>query len=383
MVPARTADKRRVRWSWQTIESTEFGSGWLSGVFAAALGLIGLGAVVCFRYPDLLTTPEARALYPLPYVRALLHVVLVTAFVLGAVSLALRRNKALGTVGLVSTLAAALLGGSGVTVDAELTAGPFLGLDWFLLNLIVYSLIFIPIERLFARLPAQGVFRRGWRTDLTYFFVSALLVQVTTVLTLKPAMVLFDWAVWPELQRTVRGWPMFVQFFALLAVADLTQYWVHRAFHLIPALWRFHAIHHSAEQMDWLAGSRLHLVDVAVTRGLTYVPIYVLGFAEAPLFTYLVVVSAQATFIHANVRFEFGLLKWVIATPQFHHWHHADEADAIDKNFAVHLPVIDAIFGTMYLPRRWPRGYGLAESAPVPDGYLKQFVWPFAPSRRR
>ena len=95
-------------------------------------------------------------------------------------------------------------------------------------------------------------------------------------------------------------------------------------------------------------------------------PIYVLGFAEAPLFASLIVVSAQATFIHANVCFECGPLKWLIATPQFHHGHHADEAEAIDKNFAVHLPAIDAIFGTMYLPRRWPRGYGIAEGAPYP-----------------
>ena len=56
--------------------------------------------------------------------------------------------------------------------------------------------------------------------------------------------------------------------------------------------------------MDWLAGSRLHLVDIAVTRGLSYVPVYVLGFAEAPLFAYVVFVSIQATFIHANLRFE-------------------------------------------------------------------------------
>jgi sterol desaturase/sphingolipid hydroxylase (fatty acid hydroxylase superfamily) len=382
MAAAPTADKRRMRWSWRTIESTQFGTGWVSGVLAAALGLIGLGAVVCFRFPDLLTTPEARALYPLPYIRALLHVVLVAAFVLGAVSLALRRNKALGTVGVVSTLVAALLGGSSVAVGAELTEGPFLGLDWFLLNLLAYSLIFIPLERLFARLPEQGIFRSGWRTDLTYFFVSALLVQVTTVLTLTPAMTLFDWAVWPALQRTVRGWPAAVQFLALLAVADFTQYWVHRAFHRIPTLWRFHAIHHSAEHMDWLAGSRLHLVDVAVTRGLTYVPIYLMGFAEAPLYTYLVVVSAQATFIHANVRFGFGPLRWLIATPQFHHWHHADEVQAIDKNFAVHLPIIDAVFGTMYLPDRWPRGYGLDDGAAVPNGYLRQFGWPFTRRHR-
>jgi lathosterol oxidase len=366
-----------MRWALRTIEPTTFGSGWLSGVFSAALGCIGLGAVLCFHYPQFFTVPEARPLYPLTYVRALLHLFLVAAFVLGVISLALRKNKALGTVGVGATLVAAFLGGSRVVVDDELTEGPFLGLDWLLLNLIVYSLVFVPLERLFARLPDQAVFRRGWRTDLTYFFISALFVQVTTILTLKPAMVFFDWAVVPGVQQTVRSWPAIVQFAAMLMVADLTQYWIHRAFHAFPALWRFHAIHHSAEDMDWLAGSRLHLVDVAITRGLTYVPIYLLGFAEQPLFTYLVVVSAQATFIHANVRFDFGPLKWLIATPQFHHWHHAAEVEAIDKNFAVHLPLIDALFGTMYLPRRWPHGYGLAQGQPIPDGFVRQFIWPW------
>ena len=70
----------------------------------------------------------------------------------------------------------------------------------------------------------------------------------------------------------------------LLLVADFTQYWVHRTFRVVPFLWRFHAIHHSAERMDWLAGSRLHLVDAIVTRGLTYVPVFALGFSQNAIF---------------------------------------------------------------------------------------------------
>ena len=366
--------------SLRTLEPTGFGSGWVSGVLSAALGLLGFGAVLCFHFPELLTTPEARALYPVPWVRGLLHLVLVASFVLGVISLSLRRNKALGTVGVVCTLAAALLGGSRVPVEGELGQGPFLGLDWFLLNLIVYSLVFIPIERWFARLPQQDVFRSGWRTDLTYFFVSAVLVQVTTILTLRPAMVFFDWAAVPPVQAAIRGLPGLIQFVLLVFVADFTQYWVHRAFHAVPVLWRFHAVHHSAEHMDWLAGSRLHLVDVAVTRGLTYVPIYVLGFADGPLFAYLVVVSAQATFIHANVRFTFGPLRYLVATPQFHHWHHAADAEGVDKNFAVHLPILDVVFGTAHMPKRWPTAYGISGGARPPAGYLRQLLWPF---RRR
>jgi len=129
--------------------------------------------------------------------------------------------------------------------------------------------------------------------------------------------------------------------------------------------------------MDWLAGSRLHLVDAVVTRALAFVPIHVLGFSDAPVLAYVALVSLQATFIHANVRFNFGPLSWIIATPRFHHWHHGAEPEAIDKNFAVHLPVFDVLFGTAHLPHgRWPRSYGLAHDS-VPDGYLPQLVDPF------
>ena len=128
-------------------------------------------------------------------------------------------------------------------------------------------------------------------------------------------------------------------------------------------------------------GGGVAFVDVAVTRGLTYVPVYVLGFAEAPLFAYVAFVSIQATFIHANVRFRFPLLRNLIATPQFHHWHHSAEREAVDKNFAVHLPVLDALFGTYYMPRdRWPASYGLSGGEPVPPGYTRQLMYPF---RRR
>jgi len=361
-----------------TPSSKAFGSGWLSGVLSVALGVTGLGAVFCFHYPSLLTMPELRALYPVPFIRALLHLVLVSSFIAGVVSVCLRRRKILGMAGISLTLVAALLGGSRVPLDGELESGPFLGLDWFLLNLIAYSAVFIPLERLFARLPEQDVFRRNWRTDLVYFFLSALLVQVTTLLTMRPAMTLFSWAVSADLQRWVSRQFLVVQFIEILALTDFVQYWVHRAFHRVPLLWRFHRIHHSADVMDWLAGSRLHLLDVAVTRGLTYVPIYVLGFSETALIAYVAFVSIQATFIHANVRFTFGRLRWVMATPQFHHWHHSAEPEAVDKNFAVHLPLLDRVFGTCYLPGdRWPASYGLAAGTPVPPGYVRQLVDPF------
>jgi lathosterol oxidase len=364
-------------------EPTHFGSGWISGVLATALGAVGLGAVICFHFPSLFTMPELRELYPLPLIRGLLHLVLIAAFVLGATSILLRRNKTFGAAGILLTLAATLIGGSRVPVEGSVQKGPFLGLDWFLLNVIAYSAVFVPIERLFPRLSDQPIFRSAWRTDLAYFFASSLLVQLTTLLTLKPAALLFSWASSPGLRAAVAAQPFALQFAAILLATDLTQYWIHRLFHQSRWLWRFHRIHHSAESMDWLAGSRLHLVDVVVTRGLTYVPIYVLGFADGPTIAYVAFVSIQATFIHANVRFRFGPLRFLLATPQFHHWHHAADAEGVDKNFAVHLPVLDRIFGTFYLPgSRWPAAYGLAGGDRVEPGYWRQLVEPFRPAGR-
>lgn len=354
-----------------------FGSGWVSGVLATVLGVLGFGAVLCFHFPSLLTMPELRGKYPVPLVRATLHVVLVSAFLLGTVSVCLRRRKLLGGMGIGLTLIAALLGGSRVPLDGELTNGPFLGLDWFLLNLILFSAVFIPLERLFALKPEQPVFRHEWRVDLTYVFISSLAVQVTTLLTLKPAIVFFDWAAIPSVRAWISSQPLWVQFLEILVITDVVQYWIHRAFHT-KWLWRFHAVHHSAEAMDWLAGSRLHIVDVAVTRGLSYVPTYVLGFSETAIFAYVALVSVQATFIHSNMRFEFRPLRWIFATPQFHHWHHAADREGIDKNFAVHIPLIDWLFGTYFLPPgRWPQRYGLSSGEKIPPWFTLQFLYPF------
>jgi len=370
----------RAHLSLETTEPMRVGYGFISGLLSAILGIAGLGAVLCLHFPQYLTSGELRRLYALDYVRALVHLTLVGAFLLGSVSAVLRANKMLALIGLGCTLVAAVLGGSQVRVEGDLGPRAWLGLDFFVLNLLLYSAVFVPLERLFALRADQPVFRRQWPVDLTYFFVNSVLIELLTILTLQPALILFDWARVGWVSATVGSRPLIVQVPALLLVADFTQYWVHRTFHTVGVLWPFHAIHHSAEQMDWLAGSRLHLVDVIVTRGLTYVPIFVLGFSAPALMVYVFLVAAQATFIHANVRWQFRPLRRIIATPAFHHWHHSAEREAIDKNFAVHTPIWDILFGTYYLPDRWPREYGLADRRNVPARWITQFAYPF---RRR
>jgi len=362
--------------------------GWFTGVASVTLGAMGLGAVLCLWFPAVLTTPALREIYDMTLIRAAIKLGLLAAFLLGAASLVLKRRKALGLTGMGLSLVATLLGGSQVEVVTPVARSSHVGLDWFILDLLVLAMLFVPLEQLIGRRPDRTVFRPGWKTDLAHFCASHLLVQVTVLLTMAPAAVFFRWAVSPALQTWVAAQPAALQFVAIVAVADLTQYVVHRQFHAVPVLWRFHQIHHSSRELDWLASSRLHLVDIVVTRALSFVPLYVLGFAPGPTYAYLIFVSFQTILIHANVRLRFGLLRWVFATPEFHHWHHSAEAEAVDKNFAVHLPVIDLVGGTFHLPRgRWPERYGLAGD-PVPEGYLAQLTYPFrraprpAPTRR-
>lgn len=355
-------------------EGTRFGSGWISGVLSAVLGVMSFGAVLCLHFPALLTSPQLREFYPIPLIRILIHTVLLSSFVLGLLSTILRRNKTLGVTGLGFALLAALLGGAGVELPDSVARTNYVGLDWFLLDLFLLGLIFVPLERAFARLE-QRIFRKGWATDLAYFLMSHISVQLLTLLTMAPATVLFRWAVDAPFQRWVGAQPAWLQFLEALVLADLAGYWIHRLFHTVPFLWKFHAIHHSSESMDWLAGSRLHLVDIILTRAFAFVPLYALGFETGPVYAYLVFVSFHAVFVHANVRFRFGWLARLIGTPQFHHWHHA--VAPIDKNFAVHLPVIDRLFGTLHLPAgQWPAAYGI-EGRPVPEGWGRQLIWPF------
>jgi lathosterol oxidase len=359
------------------------GDGRLSGALSLGLGLLSLLAVLCFRHPELLTTPELRAVYPLGLLRAALFAALVLSLALGALSVLLGERRRLGYGGIASTGAAIALGGAWIE-SGPVDPSPHLGLDWFVLDLLVLALVFVPLERAFALVRDQRILRFGWRTDLVHFLVSHLLVQVLALLTLAPATLLFAGVVSPRLQGHVAAQPLALQFVEALAVADLAQYAVHRAFHAVPWLWRFHAIHHSSPALDWLAGSRLHLVDVIVTRAVTFMPLFALGFAPDALVAYLVFVAFQAVALHANLRFGFGPLRRVLATPAFHHWHHA--AAPLDRNFAIHLPVIDRLFGTAFEPDGFPERYGIPGD-PVPEGWARQLVWPLrgqrAPRRSR
>ena len=110
-MPATEVLPPRPRLSLSTTEPTGFGSGFLSGMLSAILGIVGLGAVLTLMFPGVLAATELRPLYDLAYVRPLIHLALIASLLLGTVSFYLRANKTLAVTGLGCTVLAAVLGG--------------------------------------------------------------------------------------------------------------------------------------------------------------------------------------------------------------------------------------------------------------------------------
>src|SRR5271168_1125961 len=127
-------------------DPTGFGTGWWSGVLSAFFGVLAFGAVVCLHFPQLLTSPDLRPYYPMALMRLLIQAVIGAAILFGVVSAMLRRKKVLALTGMVFALGAALLGGASVPINQDLHKGPAIGLDWFLLDMLLMTLIFSPIE---------------------------------------------------------------------------------------------------------------------------------------------------------------------------------------------------------------------------------------------
>ncbi len=356
-------------------EARRFGTGWLAGTGGLAAAVASLVFVICLKFPNQFLTPDMAFMTESAWFRVVIYVLVIHAFGCAVLSLLLRPTKTLGIATIAVALLASMLGSLNFGVTAG-KGGLFFGLDFFILNLIFLGFVFIPLERLVPHNKGQALFRTEWREDLFYYLISSMFVQALTFLTLAPSSFIKGIVDLSALRETVGSIPLLIQIVMIMFLTDFVQYWLHRLFHTVPALWRFHAVHHSAETMDWIAGARMHFLEVIILRAVTATPMFVLGFSEAALQSYILIVYVYSSILHANIGWEPKWLVRILATPRFHHWHHGIEKEAIDVNFAIHFPLFDRLFGTHHLPEgRWPSGYGIKQ--PMPKGYWRQFLYPF------
>lgn len=239
-------------------------------------------------------------------------------------------------------------------------------------------LIFVPLEALAPRRRDQKILRQLWQTDTAYALFAGTLIAAGMTALFLGTQAIFAPLVGEPIRNAIAAQPLVLQVIEIVVIADVGYYLIHRAFHAVPALWRIHAVHHSIEDMDWLAAYRVHPVDQIMTRGVSLMIPIILGFSPAAFAIFGFFFSWHSVLKHSNVKVSFGPLRWLLATPTYHHWHHANQAEAFDKNFAGQLPIIDLLFGTAIMKEKeGPAAYGTDQ--PLPRDFVDQLIQPLRP----
>lgn len=262
-----------------------------------------------------------------------------------------------------------------------------------LVGVALLAALFVPLERRFAAIPVRRGSRTGRRIDIGLFVLNQTVTSVVSgvvagtaaigVALLAGIMLTLDHITGVTPYETpVTSLPMPAQVALFLVVADFSGYWAHRALHARPRLWRIHSIHHSSRQLDWLSALRVHPLNDVITAIALGVPVLLLGFRPAAFGAYILFIGLYAVLLHANLPWSFGWLRYVVASPVFHRWHHTTEREGLDKNFAGLLPLWDILFGTLHLPRnRQPMVFGILGEAP-PERFWGQLLHPLRPGRQ-
>ena len=251
--------------------------------------------------------------------------------------------------------------------------------------LVVVALIFIPLERLWY-LRRQPMLREGLRDDLALYFLGGLIPPLFGLFVTAACIAASLWLLPASYFAWLTSWPLYISVpFAILA-GEICYYWAHRLSHEIPWLWRFHSLHHSPTEMDWLVNTRAHPLDLVFGHVISGAPLLLLGIKQPDsaaaakwLFAAVIFNVFWAFFVHSNIRVRLGWFEHVLTTPAFHHWHHAnDSPEVTNKNYSAVLPWVDRLFGTHHLPDRHPAVYGTPDQ--LPQGIFALLAYPF---RRR
>lgn len=241
--------------------------------------------------------------------------------------------------------------------------------------IIILFVLVVPFEKLRPRHRGQRIRRPQVGTDIAHALLTTLLTPVSITIGVLIGLFSLAWLPGLALRPLVAMVPPVIMPVLGIVMFDVAFYWVHRWSHEVPLMWRFHAVHHSTEQLDWVSGFRNHPVDGAIGAP-AFAFLLAAGFSAEFSGALVVIQIVTGLFLHANVRFLWKPLHKIVITPEFHHWHHTNEQDAINTNYSIFLPIWDLVFGTYFMPNeRRPEVYGISEH--MPAGVLAQLIYPF------
>ncbi|WP_209331509.1 sterol desaturase family protein [Lunatimonas salinarum] len=286
----------------------------------------------------------------------------------------------------------------------EVAANAYYGYADYLINEIMYpswknyfwwlvglSLLVWMLEIVFPWRKNQARIRKDFWLDVFYMFFNFFLFSliVYNAVSNVAVEVFDDFLAWLGVENLVAiqigGWPRWAQLLVLFVVADFIQWNVHRMLHRIPALWEFHKLHHSVEEMGFAAHLRFHWMETVIYKSVQYVPLAMIGFGLDDFFIVHLFTIAIGHLNHSNLRITFGPLKYILNTPTMHIWHHAKQLPegTHGVNYGLTLSVWDYLFGTAYIPKNGrdePLGFDGMEA--YPKKFWDQISYPFLGKRK-
>lgn len=238
-----------------------------------------------------------------------------------------------------------------------------MALSWWLrrsgwsINVSVYATIVIAALTV-AALEALFPCRHEWTptsSDLAvdFGFLATIQLAVPPVVSLFFVSVLVEPARALGLPTTLlwpHSWPVWLQVLLMVLVVDLLRYWLHRASHEIPWLWRLHAVHHSVGKLYWLNTARFHVFEKALQMCADSLPFLLMGVHPLVLSLYYLTYATNGFFQHSNIELRYGWLNYIVGSAETHRWHHSIEPREANANYGSTTAIWDVVFGTWFLP---------------------------------
>ena len=236
--------------------------------------------------------------------------------------------------------------------------------------LLLSVVVLVLLERKYPYTKGLSLFREGFWVDLVWYtFIQSYFLKI----------LIFDYVILPvdrawhlSALHLVTGWPLWVQVVFFLITHDLYIYWFHRWQHHSKIMWRTHEAHHSNTEVDWLAGSRSHSLEILINQTIEFAPIILLGANPLVVPIKALIDAVWGMYIHSNINVRSGKLQYVINGPEMHQWHHANAREVFYANFSTKFALWDWLFGTAYLPDKKPDTFGLPYA--YPKDYFVQHV---------